>query len=132
MKRAGMFVARTLSWKGAEFETMEVRLSPSQRLSYDNAVKCWFYIKQEVETALEVLKIATPKTLWRVYWSAHQRFFREMLICVKVPTIIREASVSPCRHNICSACVLAHQVPACIFIVFLCLIVGIKSFLFAH
>ena len=37
MKRKGIFLARTLSWDGAEFHTMEVRLSQQQIAMYDGA-----------------------------------------------------------------------------------------------
>ena len=37
MKRKGIFLARTLSWDGALFTTMEVKLTPDQIASYDGA-----------------------------------------------------------------------------------------------
>jgi hypothetical protein len=41
MKRKGMFLARTLSWDGAEFHTLEVKLGLEQIASYDGAVRWW-------------------------------------------------------------------------------------------
>lgn len=37
MKRKGLFVARTLSWEGAEFHTLEVKLQPETIAVYDGA-----------------------------------------------------------------------------------------------
>ena len=37
MKRKGLFLARTLSWDGAEFHTLEVKLSAEQISQYDGA-----------------------------------------------------------------------------------------------
>jgi hypothetical protein len=37
MKRKGIFLARTLSWDGAEFHTLEVNLSQDQVAMYDGA-----------------------------------------------------------------------------------------------
>lgn len=40
MKRKGIFLARTLSWDGAEFNTLEVQLSDEQVTRYDGAGEC--------------------------------------------------------------------------------------------
>lgn len=42
MKRKGIFLARTLSWDGAEFHTVEVKLSKQQILQYDGAGESFF------------------------------------------------------------------------------------------
>lgn len=41
LRRQGMFLARTLSWDGAEFHTLEVKLGSEQIASYDGAVRWW-------------------------------------------------------------------------------------------
>ena len=94
MKQMGTFVARTLSWDGAEFETVEVPLNPSQTRVYDEAVQWWTKLKIEIEEVLDLLsKMGSPpnKIIWRAFWSAHQRFFREMAVCGKVPFIAADA-----------------------------------------
>ena len=91
MKRKGMFLARTLSWDGADFETVEVRLSSPQVRRYDLAVQWWFNLRGRIQDALDVISIAPPKMLMRTYWSAHQRFFREMCICAKVDEVADQA-----------------------------------------
>jgi hypothetical protein len=92
MKQMGSFVARTLSWDGAEFETLEIPLNVTQVSMYDAAVQWWFLVQREIKTALHFLgDMAPPKTLWRAYWSAHQRFFREMAICAKVSKVAQES-----------------------------------------
>lgn len=116
MKRKGIFLARTLSWDGAEFHTMEVALNQQQIDMYDGAgelemfrrcnkciyfltvsltlhcdhlVRWWLAVKTEMDAA--VAQVGTPKLLWRAYWSAHQRFFKEMCICAKVDEVITQA-----------------------------------------
>jgi hypothetical protein len=96
MKQMGTFVARTLSWDGAEFETMEIALSTEHVRQYDAAVQWWLQVKKEIEAALKYLDVTAPKITWRAYWSAHQRFFREMAICAKIPSVVNEALVSVC------------------------------------
>jgi len=70
---------------------MEVKLSKKQIQSYDGAVRWWFEVKEQVQGALELMGISAPKLLWRAYWSAHQRFFREMCIAAKVDDIAKQA-----------------------------------------
>lgn len=91
MKQKGTFVARTLSWDGADFETMEVKLRDKQIASYDAAVEWWYMLKRQMETALAHIGAPAPKTLWRAYWSAHQRFFKELCICAKLPDVVSKA-----------------------------------------
>ena len=45
MKRKGLFVARTLSWDGAEFHTLEVKLKPETIAVYDGAGKNASFVK---------------------------------------------------------------------------------------
>ena len=89
MKRKGIFLARTLSWDGAEFHTLEVTLNKDQIAMYDGAVRWWLNAKAEIEEATS--QVGAPKILWRAYWSAHQRFFKEMCICSKVDEIVYQA-----------------------------------------
>ncbi|KAL3775057.1 hypothetical protein ACHAW5_001191 [Stephanodiscus triporus] len=91
MKRKGMFLARTLSWDGAEFHTLEVKLSEEATRRYDGAVRWWLNVKNEINSALEFMNIPAPKLLWSIYWSAHQRFSREMCICAKIDAVVAQA-----------------------------------------
>jgi hypothetical protein len=92
MKQMGTFVARTLSWDGAEFATLHIPLDPEQVKQYDSAAQWWLLVKKDMEEIIQTFfsDQAPSKTLWRAYWSAHQRFFREMSICAKVPSVVRE------------------------------------------
>lgn len=38
------------------------------------------------------MNISAPKLLWSTYWSAHQRFSREMCICAKIDEVVAQAS----------------------------------------
>jgi len=91
MKRKGLFLARTLSWEGADFHTVEVRLCQKQVASYDGAVKWWFKVKDEIESALRMLNMPAPKMIWRLFFAAQQRFYKEMCICAKVDEVVAQA-----------------------------------------
>ena len=92
MKQAGCFVARTLSWDGAEFNSVEVSLSPEQVDIYDQSMIWWNRVMREIKNALSSPDMGgTPKMLWSHYWSAHQRFSREIAICAKIPLVVEDA-----------------------------------------
>jgi len=91
MKRKGLFLARTLSWEGADFHTVKVRLGQKQVASYDGAVKWWFRVKDEIESALQMLNMPAKTMIWRLFFAAQQRFFKEMCISAKVEEVCTEA-----------------------------------------
>ena len=33
-------------------------------------------------------------SMWRYFWSAHQRFFRQLCVAAKVPAVVRIASAA--------------------------------------
>ena len=97
LKTRGSFMARTLSWEGAEFRTAEVPLAAEQRIVYDRSVAWWNRCKTDLAEALVVLD-AVPGSgkshaaqLWGTFWAAHQRCFKELAICAKVPFLARDA-----------------------------------------
>ena len=68
-----------------------MKLSERQIGQYDGAVRWWFNLKDQIQSSLDFLNVAAPKMLWRVYWSAQQRFFKEMCICSKIDEISTQA-----------------------------------------
>lgn len=90
LKQQGSFLARTLSWDGAEFENCQVELTNSQRRVYDASVRWWNRCRVCFEVAL---KMTNQKSglAWRIFWSTHQRFFKELAICAKVDYIANDA-----------------------------------------
>ena len=98
LKTRGSFMARTLSWEGAEFQTAEIPLDHQQRLMYDRSVAWWNKCKTDLGEALEILEITAPgsgngqaRQVWTTFWAAHQRFFKELAICAKVPFLAKDA-----------------------------------------
>ena len=90
MKSAGMYVSRGLSYKQAEFLTVEASLTKEQRKMYDTAAHVW----NELRKALESASIRTTNNngrIWQQFWSCHQRFFKQLCLGMKVPTIVKEA-----------------------------------------
>ncbi|GER33848.1 RING/FYVE/PHD zinc finger superfamily protein [Striga asiatica] len=91
MKARGMYVCRTLSYKGAEFEVVEVQLEADMMDMYGKAAEFWAELRMELLSASMYYAEEKPSSsqLWRLYWASHQRFFRHMCMSAKVPAVIR-------------------------------------------
>ncbi|MBA0783450.1 hypothetical protein Gotri_001160 [Gossypium trilobum] len=93
MKARGMYVCRTLSYKGAEFEVIEAPLEAEMEAMYKKAAELWAELRVELlsASAFHSNEKPNPSQLWRMYWSSHQRFFRHMCMSAKVPATVRLA-----------------------------------------
>ncbi|KAK9862957.1 hypothetical protein WJX84_010635 [Apatococcus fuscideae] len=85
LKATGSYVSRTLSYNGAEFSLVNVRIDPVFRVMYDRAARF-------VALLFKILDATKPKRSARAqFWGAIQRFFRQLLIASKVPTTAKIA-----------------------------------------
>ncbi|KAL9664096.1 hypothetical protein QQ045_019493 [Rhodiola kirilowii] len=93
MKARGMYVCRTLSYKGAEFEVIEAPLGTKMTEVYKKAAEFWAELRVELLSANTFLteEKPNPGQLWRLYWASHQRFFRHICMSAKVPSAVRLA-----------------------------------------
>ncbi|GAB5368602.1 hypothetical protein AAMO2058_001333600 [Amorphochlora amoebiformis] len=89
MKAKGMYVARSLSFKPCEFDTMKVTLMGDEEALYNNAVKVWMQVKATVAKAIELTH--SDGDVWKFFWSAHQNFFRQLVIAFKTRSLISDA-----------------------------------------
>ncbi|XP_062605521.1 uncharacterized protein LOC134267315 [Saccostrea cucullata] len=93
MKMSGMYVSRGLSYKQAEFSTVEIPLTEEQRKIYDTAAHVWNELKKALESAI-VRTNYSGSRIWSQFWSCHQRFFKHLCIGMKIPTIVKEAQTA--------------------------------------
>ncbi|CAB1101796.1 unnamed protein product [Ectocarpus sp. CCAP 1310/34] len=102
LKAKGSYVSRGLGWKGAEFETCEVKLPPSTVEMYDKAVEFWMLLRKELEKAAsacgnsgmckaERCKDGHVCSPMRQFWGQQQRFFKEMANASKVEFVVAQA-----------------------------------------
>ncbi|KAE8733509.1 metacaspase-4-like [Hibiscus syriacus] len=93
MKARGMYLCRTLSYKGVEFEVIEAPLEAEMEAMYKKAAELWAELRVELlsASAFHSNDKPNPSQLWRMYWSNHQRFFRHMCMSAKVPDTVRLA-----------------------------------------
>ncbi|XP_028799657.1 protein FORGETTER 1 isoform X2 [Neltuma alba] len=93
MKARGMYLCRTLSYRGVEFEVIEAPLEDEMMDMYKKAAEFWAELRVELMSASAFLNNEKPSSsqLWRLYWASHQRFFRHMCMSAKVPAAVRLA-----------------------------------------
>ncbi|KAK1374202.1 Protein strawberry notch like [Heracleum sosnowskyi] len=91
LKARGMYLCRTLSYKGAEFDVVEVPLEDNMMNMYRRAAEFWVYLREELLSEIALLTTENPQSspIWRLYWGNHQRFFKHMCMSAKVPAVVK-------------------------------------------
>ncbi|ESO98737.1 hypothetical protein LOTGIDRAFT_158685 [Lottia gigantea] len=90
MKTTGMYVSRGLSFKQAEFVTVEAIIDKEQKKMFNTAAHVWNELRKSLESAVARTSCSNNR-IWAQFWSAHQRFFKQLCMGMKVPTIVKEA-----------------------------------------
>ncbi|MBV1686421.1 strawberry notch family protein [Novosphingobium sp. G106] len=111
LKALGHYTARALTFQGVEYDPLEHRLSPEQIAIYDAYADGWAIIHRNLHEVLAATNIvdrfsgkalnaqAKGAALSR-FESAKQRFFGQLLIAMKLPTLLAaiEKDVGEGRH----------------------------------
>ena len=87
MKSSGKYVSRGLSFKAAEFRTVETKLNANQTASYDAAADFMDKLKACLMQALTETR-QNGGQVWKAYWSMHQRLFKLLCVSAKVPEVV--------------------------------------------
>ena len=95
MKRRGFYISRQLSFAAAEFDTEIVDVERYQRL-YDDSASWWQMLHGCIQHALITLKVKDKKkhpakSIMSQFWGAHQRFFRQLCMSMKVDRTVQLA-----------------------------------------
>lgn len=100
LKAMGLYTARALSFAGVEYDPLEHRLTADQIEIYDAYADAWAIIHRNLDEALKASNIVDRMTgatlnaqakgsaLSR-FESSKQRFFSQLLIAMKMPTVLR-------------------------------------------
>ncbi len=97
LKALGLYLARSLSFEGVEYQTLEIELTPTQERIYNSYSDAFGVIHNNLEKALEACNISGAKTYNRAakmsansqFESHKQRFFNHLLTGMKCPTLIK-------------------------------------------
>lgn len=74
-----MHPCRALSYKGAEFMIAKIKVDPIFRVMYDRSCELWHLMFSIVSVMPQ-----RPKRMLSLFFSAQQRFYRQMLMAAKV------------------------------------------------
>lgn len=91
MKALGLGVARALSMKDVQFQKTEHELTPEQTEMYDKSATVWQKILENIDDAIDQTQggsRARARAMSQFY-SAMQRFFKQIASSYKVPTLIK-------------------------------------------
>ena len=94
MKSQGKYLSRQLSYEGAEFRLHECKVSEEAQATYDRAALFWQMLHNVIREVLTRSDVpsGTRKGRWSsVFWGAHQRFFRQLLMHAKLDELVSEA-----------------------------------------
>lgn len=98
LRALGLYMARSLSYDGVEYELVEHQLTPEQARIYDAYAGAFAIIHNHLDAAMQAANITGDSgTLNRqaksaarsAFESAKQRFFGHLLTSMKTPTLIR-------------------------------------------
>jgi len=102
LKATGLYMARALSFAGVEYDILRHELTPAQIEIYDTYADAWSIIHQNMEKALELtavvdglenstLNSGAKASARSRFESTKQRFFGQVLLSMKLPTVIAAA-----------------------------------------
>ncbi|HBM75317.1 MAG TPA: hypothetical protein DD429_07155, partial [Clostridiaceae bacterium] len=92
MKAMGVYIARNLSFKGVEYDTLQHDLNPMQEEIYNNMAKAWQIVLQHTAEALEAtnqnLDGRRKAAAFSAFWSANQRFYNQVITSMAMPSVV--------------------------------------------
>lgn len=92
LKSQGAYVSRFISFEGVDFRETTHKLTEEQHDAYNTGAEAWQSVFRNFSQALEDTNAGTQgrKNALGQFWSANQRFFRQLLTSMKVPAAIAE------------------------------------------
>lgn len=91
LKSLGLYTARSLSFRGVNYEPLTHELTPDQRAIYDELAGAWQIVLENLDAALGDSggdSKARAAALSQ-FWSAHQRFFNQIITSMQMPSVVR-------------------------------------------
>jgi predicted RNA methylase len=100
LKAMGLYTARALSFAGVEYEALEHKLAADQIAIYDAYADAWAIIHRNLDEAMkaaniidrmsgDTLNAQAKGSALSKFESAKQRFFSQVLVSMKIPSVIR-------------------------------------------
>ena len=94
LKSLGSYMARTLSFKGVEFEKLDQTLTTDQREIYNEVARGWQIVFQNMDSAMETSGASnSPRArsaARSAFFGAQQRFFNQLLTAMEMPAVLAD------------------------------------------
>lgn len=92
MKQMGIYMARSISFEGVEYDKVEHQLTENQRAMYDVAAEAWQLVLQRADEAIQDHTDGGGRqrgAAMAAFWSSHQRFFNQTLTSMQMPSVLK-------------------------------------------
>ena len=94
MKSMGLYIARSLSFDGVTYGTLEHNLTETQRDIYNTLARSWQAVLQNIQDALAVtngsMNSNARKNAAGQFWSSQQRFFNQVITSLQMPSVLED------------------------------------------
>lgn len=93
MKAMGLYVARSISYNGVEYNTVQHDLTPDQNIIYDTLSRAWQSTLKAANQALSstgAIYNAEARRRVSQYFGAMQRFYNQVLTSMSMPSVIAD------------------------------------------
>ncbi len=94
LKAQGRYLSRFISFDGVDYREVTHKLTAPQTELYNTAAKAWQVVFQNFNKAIEVTEGGgrAKMAAMSAFWGANQRFFRQFVTSLKMPTLLREVA----------------------------------------
>jgi len=94
LKAMGLYMSRTLSYEGVEYDTLVHELTTYQREMYDQMGRAWQKVYANLGRVLEATEAEKDGqrkgSAMAQFWGAQQRFYEQVLIGLSASTLIED------------------------------------------
>lgn len=94
MKSLGDYMARSISYDGVQYDTIEHELTPIQNEIYDKMSDAWRVVLRNIDKALELTGAANNGdargAAASAFWGSLQRFYNQILTSMAMPSVLSD------------------------------------------
>lgn len=94
LKAQGLYLARSISYKGVEFERLTHNLTPEQEEIYDKIATAWQKVLSNMDRVMDETNASNSSKARNAaasaFWGAQQRFFNQLLTTLQLPALLKD------------------------------------------
>lgn len=92
LKAMGLYTAKSISYEGVEYNTLNHDLMPEQKELYNKVGRAWRTIYENVEAAIDANNTSSRGKAFAKgrFWSTQQRFFNQIITTLQMPSVIQD------------------------------------------